>query len=861
MAVARAARKTTSRTDPAPTLEADLTEGTLSQKTAKPGSAGLQQLLGRVDALLDAQRAGEGDVELDCDGLSGPSQQLALQINELLACDRDQTQDAQAAADQAAWYEAVLDALPLPVSVTDEDAKWVFLNRAAEDLFGVSRSEALGRRCSSWDAELCGTRECCLSLADLNQPSRVFEHKGRKLQAQASCLLDGAGETLGHLEVIHDVTSLVGPGDYLSDAIKVVGASLQQLAQGDLSFETTLPTPDESSEQAVAQVQLLVDDVEATRRALEASAGELGRLAQAAADGDLEMRADASSESEAYSFLLEPANALMADLCRPLRWLAENLGMVALGQTPPRAEDEAHGEVLQLRDSMNRCVDAMEGLQEIHQTLSRMAMNDYTRDAEGHYEGIYGALCEDANLIQERIRFVIRVAQHVAAGDGSDIEALRAVGDGKGRRCDNDHLVPAFIQMLGQIGVLVESTMGLAEQAVAGNLEYRADASKGEGDFARVLEGVNATVDAVVTFLKDEEQVLSRVASRDLTARITTDYPGDYSKIQAALNTAVDHLDQALTQVDVASEQVASAAGQISSGSQAVAQGASEQASALEEISSSLQEMASMTKQNSANAQEARGMSDAARGSAEKGVDSMQRLSEAVDLIKSSSDETAKIVKTIDEIAFQTNLLALNAAVEAARAGDAGKGFAVVAEEVRNLAMRSAEAAKNTANLIEESVAHAESGVAMNREVFSQLQEINDQIRKVGEVMAEISAASEQQSQGVEQINVAVEQMDQVTQQNAANSEESASAAEELSSQAEELRSMVSRFQMSDSQGGATRSQARPAATAPAGTRKPEPAAATHSRVAPAKSGRDARADIPLPDDTGRRDGLTLQDF
>ncbi len=170
----------------------------------------------------------------------------------------------------------------------------------------------------------------------------------------------------------------------------------------------------------------------------------------------------------------------------------------------------------------------------------------------------------------------------------------------------------------------------------------------------------------------------------------------------------------------------AAASGQISSGSQSLSQSSSEQASALEEISSSLQ-----TKQNTSNAQEARRLSEAARTSTLKGVDSMQRLSAAMDQIKASSDSTAKIVKTIDEIAFQTNLLALNAAVEAARAGDAGKGFAVVAEEVRNLAMRSAEAAKNTSTLIEESVHKAEGGVSINQEVLKNLQEINEHTNKL----------------------------------------------------------------------------------------------------------------------------------
>jgi methyl-accepting chemotaxis protein len=175
----------------------------------------------------------------------------------------------------------------------------------------------------------------------------------------------------------------------------------------------------------------------------------------------------------------------------------------------------------------------------------------------------------------------------------------------------------------------------------------------------------------------------------------------------------------------------------------------------------------------------------------------MQRLSQAIDQIKSASDETAKIVKTIDEIAFQTNLLALNAAVEAARAGDAGKGFAVVAEEVRNLAMRSAEAAKNTATLIDEAVQKAGDGVSLNQEVLSNLEEIVSQVHKVSEVMGEIAASSEQQQEGVEQLNMAVGQLNQVTQQTAANSEEAASTAEELSGQAVEMQNMVQSFKLS----------------------------------------------------------------
>ncbi len=360
-----------------------------------------------------------------------------------------------------------------------------------------------------------------------------------------------------------------------------------------------------------------------------------------------------------------------------------------------------------------------------------------------------------------------------------------------------DEITPALQATIHTLRNLITESVALSRAAVEGKLSTRGDASKFQGGYREIVEGVNKTLDSVIQPLQEAGSVLERVANRDLSARMTGEYRGDNAKFKASVNLAVNNLDDSMQQVAMAVEQVAAAADQIGVGSQSLAQGASEQASALEEVSSSLQEINSMTQGNAANAKEARGLSEGARQSASRGLEGMQRMSDAMEKIKVSSDSTAKILKTIDEIAFQTNLLALNAAVEAARAGDAGKGFAVVAEEVRNLAMRSAEAAKNTANLIEESVQNAEGGVALNREVLTQLEEIANQANKVTEVMREIALSSEQEQTGIAQITTAVDQMNQVTQQNAAGSEESASAGQELSAQAQELRSLVSQFRVS----------------------------------------------------------------
>jgi len=344
-----------------------------------------------------------------------------------------------------------------------------------------------------------------------------------------------------------------------------------------------------------------------------------------------------------------------------------------------------------------------------------------------------------------------------------------------------------------------------AGELQAGQLSERADVGDASGQYRSLIEVFNGAVDSIVQPLNDASGILERIAQRDLQVRMEGSYTGDHAKMKETVNTAVGNLDESLSQVTMSASQVDSAAGQISSGSQSLAQGASEQASSLEEVSSSLAEVGSMSQQSAANAQEAKSMTDAAQASTAKGRESMERLSQAIDKIKASSDETAEIVKTIDEIAFQTNLLALNAAVEAARAGEAGQGFAVVAEEVRNLAMRSADAARNTSSLINDSVQNAESGVSLNQEVLANLEEINGQVSKVSEVMSEIATASEQQNQGITQINTGVEQMNQVTQQNAANSEESSSAAEELAAQAGELQSLVGRFQLSSVQQTAPR--------------------------------------------------------
>ncbi|MDR2591639.1 MAG: methyl-accepting chemotaxis protein [Chitinispirillales bacterium] len=289
-------------------------------------------------------------------------------------------------------------------------------------------------------------------------------------------------------------------------------------------------------------------------------------------------------------------------------------------------------------------------------------------------------------------------------------------------------------------------------------------------DRDEVSDALKNTVKALRKLIIDDGgRVLNATANKDLTQRLKRDYSGAFDKMKIDINTVVNNLDEAN--------------GQISVNARNLAEGTSTQASSLEEVSASLEEMSSMTKLNADNSNEAKRLATEARAAADEGDASMKRMAEAINHIKKSADNTAKIVKSINDIAFQTNLLALNAAVEAARAGDAGKGFAVVAGEVRNLAMRSAEAAKNTANMIEESVKNADDGVRITEEVAKTLGLIVSRIIKVGDLIVEIATASSEQAQGIEQVNSAIAQMNNVTQT--------------LSRQASELADMVSAFKLS----------------------------------------------------------------
>lgn len=356
----------------------------------------------------------------------------------------------------------------------------------------------------------------------------------------------------------------------------------------------------------------------------------------------------------------------------------------------------------------------------------------------------------------------------------------------------------------------------LIKTASMGQLDSRLDIDVYQGFMKNVANGVNQMLDSVVKPIKEMRHVLTGLSEGDLTRQMDGEFHGEFSHLNEAINTSMMKLQQMAGEIRHAGLSITTGASEIAHGNTTLSQRTEAQASSLEETAASMEEMTSTVKKNAENAQEANRLADNARLLAESGGDIAGKVVNSMDEISQSSSKIAEIIGVIDEIAFQTNLLALNAAVEAARAGEQGRGFAVVASEVRNLAQRSASAAKEIKELISDSVEKVEEGARYVDESGKALQEIMAAVENVSTIIGEIASASQEQASGIGQVNTAVTQMDEGTQQNAALVEQVAAASESMEDQARQLQTLVNFFKVDNSDPAVPlQAAARPAIQSP----------------------------------------------
>jgi methyl-accepting chemotaxis protein len=580
--------------------------------------------------------------------------------------------------------------------------------------------------------------------------------------------------------------------DHLEQAFDALVAAQRRMtevaaafAKGDISVEVTA----RSDEDALAHA--LREMLEAIRR-LDADAA---MLREAGLAGKLSVRADVSRHAGQFAVIIEGVNATLEALSVPVKAAAVQVDRIGHGDLPPRLAEGFPGEFGPLRDNLNLCADAIQALIDDAGSLSREAVAGKlsSRADVTRHQGDYGRIIAGVNATLDALTGPLQVAarcvDELARGQVPPPITAQYAGD-------FNLLKENLNKCFASVRALVDDAATLAAAAVEGRLDSRADAARHQGDYRKIVEGVNATLDAVAAPLDEASRVLGQLADRDLTARVIGAYRGDHARIKEAMNATAETLERALGQVVEAAAQVSGASTQIASSSQAVAAGATEQGRSLEETTGSLASMAAATGRAAESAEQANRLARSARAAAAEGTAVMARMQGAMGRIRASAEGTSQIIRDINDIAFQTNLLALNAAVEAARAGEAGRGFAVVAEEVRSLALRSKTAAGRTEELIRQSVSEAGEGTETSRQVSDRLQAIADSVAEVSSVVSAIASDTKEQKAGIEQMTRAVSEVEKVMQQNAASAEESSSAAAELSGQAEELAAMVGAFKV-----------------------------------------------------------------
>ena len=545
------------------------------------------------------------------------------------------------------------------------------------------------------------------------------------------------------------------------------------LAQGDLTQPAQVDGKDE-----FAQIAASFEQVRGTLGRLVA---EMNRMAAEHERGEIDATIDAQSFMGEYRNVAQGVNDMVG-----AHIVVKKVAMGVVAEFGrgnfDAALDPLPGKkafinitIEQVRTNLKGLIEQMNHMSAQHDKGDIDVVIDTRR-----FEGQYKIMAQGINdMVGGHIAVKKKAMACIQAFGEGDFDAPLEAFPGK----------KAFInetieQVRDNLKALISDTAMLAEHAVAGRLDARADAGRHAGDFRRIVEGINHTLDAIVTPLKEVQEVLARVEGGDLTVRIDGDYQGSFAELSSAVNHTVHKLAATLRDVVTAAQALTAAAGQVSSTSQSLSQSASEQAASVEETTASLQQMAASVKQNSDNANVTDGMAAKAAKEALEGGTAVTKTVDAMKLIASK-------ISIIDDIAYQTNLLALNAAIEAARAGEHGKGFAVVAAEVRKLAERSQVAAQEIGQLAGSSVKMAEQAGAV-------LTQMVPSIHKTSDLVQEISAASGEQAQGVTQITTAMGHLNSATQQNASASEELSATAEELSGQAGQLQEMMSFFRLEE---------------------------------------------------------------
>ena len=616
----------------------------------------------------------------------------------------------------------------------------------------------------------------------------------------------------GYRDIVQGVNDTL---DAVIGPLNVAAEYVDRISKGDIPGQITDSYNGDFNEiknnlnQAIGAVTALVADA--------------NMLSRAAVEGKLATRADASKHQGDFRKIVQGVNETLDAVIGPLNVAAEYVDRISKGDIPAKISDSYNGDFNEIKNNLNQAIDAVTTLVTDAKMLSQAAVEGKlaTRAEASKHQGDFRKIVEGVNSTLDAVIGPLNVAaEYVDRISKGDIPAK--ISDSYNG--DFNEIKNNLNRAIDAVNALVADARMLAEAAMEGRLKTRADAAKHEGDFRKIVQGVNDTLDAVIKPVQEGSSTLAVMATGDLTVRMAGDYRGDLQLIKESINKVGSSLADALRKVSEAVSATATASTQISSSTEEMAAGAHEQTSQAGEVASAVEEMTKTIMENSKNASVAADTAKQARVSAEQGgqvvgetVDGMRRIAQVVNKsaqtvkeLGRSSDQIGEIIGVIDDIADQTNLLALNAAIEAARAGEQGRGFAVVADEVRKLAERTTKATKEIAGMIkkiqsdttgavtsmEEGTNEVERGIELADKAGASLKEIVGVSQKVTDMVTQIAAASEEQSSASEEISKNVESISKVTGETAQGTQQIARAAEGLNQLTNTLQELIGQFRV-----------------------------------------------------------------
>ncbi len=604
----------------------------------------------------------------------------------------------------------------------------------------------------------------------------------------------------GWRELVQGVNSLV---DAFVKPIDVAADAVDRIGRGEI--------PDKINEIYRGDFNKIIDNLNRCIDSINGLVEETVLLTENAAEGNLSARGDVKKFGGDYAKIISGFNSTLDAVIEPMNAASEYMARISKGDIPPKITETFKGDFSDVIDNLNRCIDSVNGLAEETVMLTRKASEgdlsargdalkfggEYARIITGinttldsviepmtsaagyidrvsrgelpeliadQYKGDFNRLKDSINKLITNLKSTVQVAENVSMGDLTLNVNILSENDVLGRSID---------VMVGTIRSITGEINRLTNAALEGKLDIRGEGDRFGGEYAKIIHGVNDTLDAVVEPLKLAAENIRMIAGGKIPEKINAAYKGDFNEIISNMNMMIENIGRFAVAVQQSAEQVSAGSRELSMSAEQVSLGTSQQAANIEEISSSMEQMSSTVSQNADSAQQTAAIAVHTAKNAQKGHEAM---AETVKAMKSISEK----IRIVEDISRQTNMLALNAAIEAARAGEHGKGFAVVAGEVRKLSENSQKAAKAVNLLSVSSVETAESTGALLGEMVAGIQKTSDLIQ-------DISASSSEQAGGIDQVNLAIQQLDQVIQQNAASAEEMASSSRDFSFQAERL--------------------------------------------------------------------------